>query len=440
MRGASQALATVAGLVLGAHALAATLTLNVTVPASTPPGDAIHVAGDFQGWNPGDPAFALTDLGGGVHTITLTLPDGVPIQFKMTRGDWGRVEKGPTGEEIPNRTHTPVGTQALDLTVASWADIAPSTITGHVETFGHAPFLGGRRVWVYLPPGYSDTDDRYPVLYMHDGQNLFDQATSFAGEWRVDEAAEQLIGAGEIEPVIIVGIDNGGAARCFEYTPFFDPILACSGGGHGYLEQVRDVLLPEIDARYRTRTGPAYTFMSGSSLGGLISTYAAYAFPDVWGRVASVSPAYWPNTAIFAFATSAGRAPAFERFYQDMGTGEGGSAIPNMRTMRDIALAQGFVLGDDLAHVEAAGHEHNEFYWAQRFPDILRFLIDAPAPGCAGDVNGDGATDVFDFSDLAAGFGAGPGATRAQGDLTGDGRVDVFDFGVLASDIGCGVD
>ncbi|MCA9312440.1 MAG: hypothetical protein KDA21_14600 [Phycisphaerales bacterium] len=384
----------------------ATVTFRTEVPASTPPGDTIYIAGDFQGWNPGSAAHALTELPDGRWEITLSLPDGVAVQYKFTRGDWGRVEKGPSGEEIPNRVHVPSGIEVVDHVVHNWADIVPSTITGHVEWFEYAPFLGGRRCWVYLPPDYFTSTATYPVLYMHDGQNLFDDATSFLGEWQVDEACEALIGAGEIEPLIVVGIENAGGGRCDEYTPWASGSLPCTGGGgEAYLQAIRDVLIPEVDARYRTRSGPDSTMQSGSSLGGIISVYAAYAHADTWGRVAALSSSYWAQTPIYSFATQTGRPATLSRLYQDMGTLESGTNdgdgngvndhVDRLRVMRDIALAQGFVEGKDLLIVEGAGHSHNEYWWSQRFPDVLRFLVNPPPP-CA-DVTGDG---MVNFDDL----------------------------------------
>lgn len=423
-----------AGFIAFAAALAsaATTTFLVTVPANTPPADTVYIAGDFQGWNPGSPAHALTRQPDGRWSITLDLPDSVEIQFKFTRGTWARVEKGPSGEEIPNRRYTPVGTQTVPLTVANWADIVPSTVTGHVEFLTHAPFLNGRRCWVYLPPGYFDSDRHYPVLYMHDGQNLFDQAASFAGEWRVDETCETLIAAGEIEPVIVVGIENGGGSRCNEYTPWFDAGVGCGGAGHAYLTAIRDILMPEVDLRYRTRPGANY--MAGSSLGGLISAYAGYAF-DAWPRVAAVSPSYWfSGTQMLTYAQAAGRPPSFARFYQDIGTAESGQA--NVNTMRNIALAQGFLEGEDFLTVVAQGHGHNEAAWAQRLPNILRFLIDPPADTCGpADLNEDGVLDLADINAFVQAFiNQQPAA-----DLDGNGIYDLADISafVAAFTAGC---
>ncbi len=361
----------------------AAVTFRVSVPAATPAGGTVYVAGDFQGWNPGSAAHALVKQPDGRWTITLDLTPGTPIQFKFTRGTWTTVEKGASGEEIANRTLTPAAGATYDFTVQHWADLG--TLAGDVRTFTYAPFLSGRTIRVYLPPGYDAGTQRYPVLYMHDGQNLFDVRTSFAGEWKVDETCEALIGSGEIPPLIVVGIDNG-AARIAEYTPWPDAGYSGSGQAESYLQAIATVLKPEIDRRYRTLTSSNYTWMAGSSLGGLVSTYAGLAHSDVFGRIAALSPSYWwANRAMVGFATAHARG-TLRRVYQDMGTNESGNAsdpsnaayVNDLRLVRDALIADGFTLDVALKSVEAAGHTHSETYWAMRFPDVLRFLVGTP--------------------------------------------------------------
>jgi pullulanase len=350
----------------------------VTAPSSTPPGDPIYIAGDFQGWNPGDPAYELADLGGLVYEITLDLTVGGTIEFKFTRGSWGTVEKGPNGEEIPNRSHSVTGAETLELTVANWADLPVSTITGDVTTHTVPGFLGGRRVWVYLPPGYHErAEQRYPVLYMLDGQNVFDQATSYAGEWEVDESCETLIAAESMSPIIVVAVDNGGLDRIYEYTPWYDPGYGDGGGGESHLQEFINVLKPWVDANYRTLVSPQTTGLAGSSLGGLMSLYAAYAHPEVFGRIGALSPSIWWNDdELLSYA--GGQPKPASKVYMDMGTLEGG--IDDLRAMRDVMVGQGFVLGEDLMVVEDEGGQHNEWYWAQRFPTALQFLFPPPPP------------------------------------------------------------
>lgn len=359
------------------QATQASVTLRVAVPSATPAGDTVFVAGDFQGWNPGSVAHALTRQPDGRWSITLDLTPGTTIHFKFTRGSWARVEKGASGEEIADRALVTQAGQDVGFTVARWAD--QGTITGHVESFTHAPFLGGRRVWVYLPPGYATSSERYPVLYMHDGQNLFDVRTSFSGEWRVDEACESLIASDELRPLIVVGIENGGANRIHEYTPWPDPGFG-GGGADAYLTALRDVLVPEVDQRYRTLAGPNFRWMSGSSLGGLVSLYAGLAYSDTWTRVAALSPSLWWDDREMR-AWSAGRPRAgLQRVYQDMGTSEGSAQyVQDLRDLRSNLVAMGFSPGLDLLHVEAPGHTHNETYWALRTPGMLQFLAGASA-------------------------------------------------------------
>ena len=256
------------------------------------------------------------------------------------------------------------------------------TLTGTfrtIEDFRSQFLPSARKVLVYLPPGYErDTSRRYPVLYLHDGQNLFDGATSFiAGkEWRVDETAEQLITSGAVEPLIIVGIYNTGEQRMAEYTQTPDPKY---GGGQAdlYGRLLVEELKPRIDAEYRTRPDAASTGLGGSSLGGLVSLYLGLKHPNVFGRLAVVSPSvWWSNRAILKTVADL-RAKTGQRIWVDIGTKEGKEATADTRRLRDALTAEGWRIGRDLKYLEARGAEHNEAAWAARFGEILRFLYPA---------------------------------------------------------------
>lgn len=236
----------------------------------------------------------------------------------------------------------------------------------------HSPQLGNQRdLLVYLPPSYHQSQQRYPVIYMHDGQNLFDRATSFAGEWQVDETMQALSWEG-VE-AIVVGIPNLGANRCDECSPY------CTdrhGGGQGdaYLAFVVETVKPLIDHEFRTLDGQAYTTVAGSSMGGLSSLYAFFRYPEVFGAVGALSPALWfADRAIFETAEAApfGRG----KIYLDAGTGETPAMTRDARAMRDLLVRKGYRLGDDLLYVEDHGSPHHETAWARRLPDALRFLI-----------------------------------------------------------------
>ena len=232
---------------------------------------------------------------------------------------------------------------------------------------------------VYLPPMYeAEVERRFPVLYMQDGQNLFDPETSFikGNYWRMGETADALAEAGAIEPLIIVGIYNAGVKRVDEYTPVEDKRL---GGGQAdaYGRMLVEELKPFMDARYRTLPGAEH--LGGSSLGGLVSLYLGLRYPTVFSGLAVVSPSvWWRNRAILKTVAELQEKPAL-RIWLDIGTKESTKAVPDARALRDALISKGWRLGDDLAYFEADGAEHTESAWAQRVEPMLRFLFPARA-------------------------------------------------------------
>ena len=237
---------------------------------------------------------------------------------------------------------------------------------------------------MHLPPGYGTTPDRrYPVMYLHDGQNIFDKATSVGEEWRVDETADALVAAGRITPAIIVGIYNAGDARLAEYTPTRD---AVKGGGladrHGRM--LVEELKPFIDSEYRTLPGANDTGLGGSSLGGLLALHLALAHPGVFTRIAALSPSIWWDDRVIVRAVEALPARLPLRIWLDAGTSEGAETLANARALRDALIAHGWRLGEDLSYLEAAGGEHNEQSWAARVAPMLEFLFPPAGAGRRG--------------------------------------------------------
>ncbi len=256
------------------------------------------------------------------------------------------------------------------------------TLTGDVQIHRdfHSQFLTqDRDLTVYFPPGYRRGDTkRYPVLYLHDGQNLFDGATAFkpGREWRVDETTERLINADEIEPLIVVGISNTGVDRVKEYTPTLDDRLGSGGRADLYGRMLVEELKPFIDSSCRTREGNENTGLGGSSLGGLVSLYLGLRYPDVFGKLAIISPsAWWDYRTIIHNVASLASKPNL-RIWLDVGTAEG-DAVKELRELRDALVAKGWKLDTDLNYSEAAGATHEERAWAKRVEPVLRFLFPA---------------------------------------------------------------
>lgn len=236
----------------------------------------------------------------------------------------------------------------------------------HTLAAVHSPQLGNTRdLLIYLPPGYETSAARYPVLYMQDGQNLFDPATAFGGQdWQVRAAMDALSAEGR--PAIVVGLPHMGPDRIREYNP----IARRGGRGDLYLAFLVETVKPLIDAAYRTRPERAATGILGSSMGGLISLYAYFRHPAVFGLAGALSPAFWYGGApLYDFVREAPHPPG--RLYLDHGSGERTNARRMVKLLRQL----GYQEGHDLMYVEEEGGEHNEAAWARRLPAALRFLL-----------------------------------------------------------------
>jgi predicted alpha/beta superfamily hydrolase len=231
-----------------------------------------------------------------------------------------------------------------------------------------------RHLTVYLPPSYGRGERHYPVLYMQDGQNLFDPEESFAGSWRVDIAMDQAAARGF--EGIAVGIRHAGEERLAEYSPFDHPEVG-PGRGREYVEHMAERIKPLVDARYRTIPDRGTTCVAGSSMGGLISLFAFLARPDVFGAVAAMSPSLWyAERAIFEAVKAAPFQPG--RIYLDVGRREGEDTLADARRLRDLLLAKGYRKGDQLRYVEDRAGGHEESAWGHRLRAALPFLLAPP--------------------------------------------------------------
>lgn len=259
-----------------------------------------------------------------------------------------------------------------------------NTLTGEFGQHKQFPstHLGrARDILVYLPPGYKQAQQRYPVLYLHDGQNLFDAATSFAGEeWGVDETAERLIQAGLLPPLLIVGIYNTGEHRIDEYTPTVDASQGRGGQGDAYGRFIVEELKPFIDRHYHTLAEPEHTGLGGSSLGGLVTLYLGLKYPHVFSRLLVMSPSVWWDQGVILRIVQALRAKPATRIWLDIGTKEGKFTPGHVRLLRDLLIAQGWRLGDDLKFLQVKGGQHTERDWAKRIEPALRYLFPSQRP------------------------------------------------------------
>ena len=245
------------------------------------------------------------------------------------------------------------------------------------EQFPSRYLRNQRDLIVYLPPGYEEQPERrFPILYLHDGQNLFDGATSFIPgmDWHVGHTADQCIRDGRVEPLLIVGIYNAGKQRLGEYTPTRMPRL---GGGRAnrYAKFLLEEVRPFVHGHYRVREGAENTGIGGSSLGGLVSLYLGLRQPQTFGKIAALSPSVWWNErVILRFATTAPVQP-LPRVWLDIGTREGPRIVDDVERFRDILIHKGWRPERNLHYERIEGAEHNEAAWARRVGPFLQFLF-----------------------------------------------------------------
>ena len=358
------------------------LTIKVTsIPVNTPSGASIHIAGSFNNWNENDATKILAPIGGGQYSITLT-PNVGTVEFKFTRGTWAAVEGGAGGGFQANHQVQYTGqAKTVELPILSWEDLGGSNPGGGTaapnvsilsDNFYLPQLNRERRIWLYLPPDYQTSTKKYPVLYLQDGQNLFDDNTSFSGEWKVDESLNALFDQGDYG-CIVVGIDNGGAYRLDEYSPWVNPQY---GGGQGdeYLDFIVNTLKPHMDANYRTLPDRLHTGVGGSSMGALFAEYALIERQDVFSKAAVFSPAFWFADAASANHVSSTGKQADLRTYFLAGGSEPAYVESDMANVADAMLGVGFAPEDIYFEVPADG-QHSEWFWAREFPAAYVWLF-----------------------------------------------------------------
>lgn len=254
------------------------------------------------------------------------------------------------------------------------------TLTGSIEIHQAPPSRFSkepREIAVYLPPCYGSASRRFPVLYLHDGQNLFDPATAFLGNhWRLNEVADDLIQLGRIEPMIMVGIYNLGERRLAEYTPVCDR-HGSGGRARAYGRFIVEDLKPFVDHEYRTLPAFSHTGLGGSSLGGLVTLYLGLRYSRTFSKLAVLSPSvWWANREILKDVRRL-RRKSSQKIWLDIGTSEGQNpqaCVDNALALRDALIAKGWQLGNDLAFARDAGAGHDEKAWGRRMRDVLPFL------------------------------------------------------------------
>ncbi|MBI5518062.1 MAG: alpha/beta hydrolase [Deltaproteobacteria bacterium] len=336
--------------------------LRVHYPRQVNP---VGLRGDAAGlsWERGQ---TMTFVGEDTYEYVTTALDR-PLEWKPLLGDrtWAR---GPNYRARPGQT----------VDVYPHFERTAGSVSRRWTAFRSTILGNTRGVWVYLPPTHLENPTaRFPVVYFHDGQNLFDPRTAFGGvTWRVAEALDTGAEDGSIREVIAVGVENT-PARINEYTPTRDAARDAGGDGERYLRMLVEELMPLVNRELPTLTGPERTALVGSSLGGLISAYGGVRRPETFGLIGALSPStWWDNRMLLREVASVPSRPARAlRVYVD--SGDSGPSMDDVVNTRALALAYraaGYTDGD-FRHVVQAGATHTEAAWASRLPGALAFLL-----------------------------------------------------------------
>jgi len=373
-----------------------TATIRVRVPDGT---GTVYLAGSLPQLGPWRADGLVMTGTGRERTVKVTAAPGATFEYKFTLGAWDREQLTAAGTVPPNYQLRLDRDTLVIHQIAGFkrdpreyiADWRGSGVKGRLVywTDVSSKFLGPKRqVEIWLPPGYDDNPTtRYPVLYMHDGQNLFDPRIANTGvDWGVDEAVVRLVSKGVIPPIIVVGVWST-AARSREYSPWHD--------APAYARFLVEELMPRVNQEFRTRTGPANTAAMGSSMGGLLSFYLVTHHPDVFGacgcmsthfpiseevaaRVLNIPTAETPDTTpyILRDIRSGLKVPRGARYWFDYGSLSLDSTYgPTHAAVRDWLLGQGLVEGRDFVIRRYPGATHNEASWRARLEDPLTFLF-----------------------------------------------------------------
>ncbi len=338
--------------------------------------DSIFIAGNFNNWDPHSSAHALSSANENNFLLYLKLPAG-DYEYKCTRGSWKKTESEANGADIENHNFQVNSDTTIDINVEAWKDDFANVVRKHtagkqvhiMDTAFFIPQLNRtRRIWIYLPEGYAKAKKHYPVLYMHDGQNVFDAATSSYGEWGVDECLDSLIRSGK-PACIVVGIDNG-PERMNEYNPYGFQNFG-KGEGDQYLDFLVQTLKPFIDKKYHTLPEKENTMIAGSSMGGLISYYAMLKQPGVFGKAGIFSPAFWTAPDIKSLTDSL----AFQvngKFFFYIGEKEGASFVKDMQDIEDSLGEKSSAM---IYSVTDPAGRHNEKAWRKWFAEFYNWMM-----------------------------------------------------------------
>ena len=348
-------------------------TLRIVVnDVATKKLDDIYVAGSFNNWNMHDEKYKLKPFGTTRRAIILKDMAAGDYEFIFSRGSKDKVETTAKGEQVANHRISLKDDASIDFNIPGWKDDypdkpKPNTATAQVKLMDSAfviPQLNRKRsIWIYLPKGYNTSKKTYPVIYMQDGQNLFNENTAMQGEWGIDECLDTLMTKYNKE-CIVVGIASAVETRAREFNPYEE--------GKRYAEFLATTLKPYIDKKYRTQKEPVHTFLAGSNLGAVISLYTLIKYPNVFGGAGMFSPAFSIVQPLYEEVAKTTWRPYRPRFYFFAGDKDRDNTVPDMDKMIKTIESVGSYYTHRIMSPIA---RQNEQAWRKDFPGFYAFIM-----------------------------------------------------------------
>ncbi len=351
----------------------------IRLPENTDNSD-IFLASDLNGWNPADAQFKFKKDLEGNYILTIPKP-GKKAEYKITKGSWDSVETDENGNATANRIYDPaISELTVPIEIKSWniPKEKKHTANSHVrilsEHFKIPQLNSTRKIWIYLPPDYQNSGKKYPVIYMQDGQNLFDDYTSFSGEWQVDETLDAIYNENG-RSAIVIGIDNGGDQRLAEYSPWNNAKYKTTGQGNLYADFLAKTLKPFIDKTYRTQRQTSKTIILGSSMGGLISLYTAVKYPETFGKAGIFSPALWfVSKDLKNYLNRNKKNLRHSEFYFVAGKNEDETMVPEIEATQSELINNSVDPKNIIVKIDQDG-THSETYWKRELKQALMWLL-----------------------------------------------------------------
>lgn len=347
------------------------------IPNNTPDNAQIYMASSASAWKANDKRFLFQKTQD--NSYILTLKDvQLPLEFKLTLGSWQTVELNAQKEDIANRKVNEAK-DSIFISVENWKDIETSNIRQSTATYNVkklsktleiTSLKRQRNIWIYLPPDYDSSQKYYPVLYMQDGQNVFDDSTSYSGEWKVDELLNQYFEQTQ-KGFIVVAIEHGNEFRIEEYQPWQHKEYG-AGKGKEYAEFLVKTVKPYIDNHYRTLSDASNTVILGSSMGGLISFYASMQYPHIFGKAGLFSPSFWIAKPYLQDFINSFDHKTKPKIYFLVGMLEGKVMYQDSEEIFYNLQAKEF---KNITFAKRIDGKHNEGFWSREFLNAMEYLF-----------------------------------------------------------------